>query len=1856
MKRIFKKAIGLGITASMLLTALPSNIVQAYDKTSTVNMIGNAHIDAAWNWRYAETISSVIPDTFKRALDLMDANPDYHFSQSSSQFYQWAKEYYPDLASRIAEKVKNGQWEIVGGQVIEPDLNNTSGESLVRQSLFAQNYFRDNYGVLPNIGWVPDVFGFNYNMPQILKKSGMDYFVTTKLNWQDTDRWPYEYFNWTAPDGSTVTSYKPSNDYSLSGGSINGTTLSNTLNYPSSLGLNASLVLYGSGDHGGGPTQSDLNNIKNIDSNSAYPSVKMSTAEDTFKNLDQQVKSKNTAVPDVNNELYFEYHRGVMTTADPMKKYNRYSEETAEQAEKFSSVASILGSENYPQQKINSAWQKTLLNQFHDVLPGSAIAPVYADAFNDAEIALNELNSAKNTAIYGIANRVNTQGEGQPIMLYNALSWDRTEAVQTDISLTSSDSTITILDADGKEIPNQILSKNGNKAVVAFEASIPALGYSVYRAVEKSSSQFSSTIKVDNENKTFENQFFKVSIDPATGNIASIFDKKNNKEVVDANQQFNRLQFLEDTPREYESWNIDYDDMSAVPKEVNTVSVPVTLVENGPTKATFKVSKVSPSGSSTIDEYITLYNNINRIDMDLKVNWNEKQTMLKVAFPMSVHAENVTYDIAYSTITRPAANTKGMFEVEGYKFADMSKDGFGVSVLSDSKEGWDCPNGVLRLSLLRSPTDNRGGATDTGNKEIKYSFYPHSGDWKTADVEAKAYEYNYPITTLATSNHSGDLAAAASFAKASANDNNVILSVFKKAESRLIDEKNNEDRSNSYIVRLVETEGKDNTNANVTLPANISEIKEVNLIEDAIPGAVSPQASGNSFTTTLNKYEIKTFLVKFDASGIFKDEKPESQQIDLSAYYNLDGMSFDSNRNDGDLNGKGETYSADLMPDKVNSEDIVFNIGPKTDGSKNIVQATGQTIDTANAGGHQYLFILGNSTSGVGLGEVKVNYTDDTSSSRFFSFAGWQDTVGYAQKTYIKDTIGLNLSHTHTPNGNTFDIDNNMYVYKMVLDSSKTIKSITLPDAKAIKIAAMSFVDGNVVISSDQQSPTKVNNLKAAGAKKYYNASIDLSWDAASDNTGVTNYFIYRATKEDFSDAVLLSSTADTKYTDSNFATIKKYYYAVCAQDEAGNIGPMSDIISIYAGANIALFRPAKADGEMNANEAASLINDGNISTKWCYNNGSTNVHWNTIDLGSDKLIDGFKVFHAGAGGETTDWNTRDYRILVSSDNNPDISKWQVAVVRTGNKDSITEDLLTVPVTGRYVRFEATKPTNTNDVAARIYELQVYGDDADFPKAVPDAPSISSIVQNDSSVVLNLNLAKDTDEITVKYGTEPGKYANEIKGVMGNSVTFTGLSLGKTYYFTVIPYNILGEGKPSPESSFKLFLNKGTAVDLTQYFNQDGASTPDNTNEGMFDTVGWAYDGTAIPSIVNYSNIKFPIGPMTGTSNNIVACKGQTITLSTAASAEKVYLLEAGAGKQTNVNIIVNYTDGTSTSPSNLTFSDWCQSPSADEKVAYSMDHRIRNGNGIVGPSTYLFTQSIAVDKTKQISSITLPDKSGAKIFAISLVSLVDPATLSHNADLSSIKIDSTALEGFDKNALEYNVPLPASTSASPKVTVTTDDENANAVVSQADRFPGSALISVTAEDGYTIKNYTVNFKIKLASAELAIDDINLERNDIAKASVTAKLDDNSNANMSKTTVEYFTSNSSVADIDKNTGVITAKNVGTSDVYAKVTLDGITVETNKVTITVDTSTASIEKLMDGYIKSEKLTGPLASQLTNNLTQAEQFVQKEQVVQAVYHMDDFIKHLNNPPMDSHISNDAKEVLNSDAKALIAKWTK
>jgi alpha-mannosidase len=1748
MNRLSKNLVAIVTMVSVIGTVLPTTSVFAYDKSQTVHAIGNSHIDAAWNWRYEETIREV-NTTFTRALDLMDKNPDYKFTQSSSKFYEWADEYYPELAKRIKEKVKSGNWEIVGGQVIEPDLNVPSGESLVRQSLYGQSYFKDNYGQAANIGWVPDVFGFNYNMPQILKKSGMDYFLTTKLNWNDTNKFPYETFNWKAPDGSEVLTYKPTHDYSFSGGSVTKSNVASTMNYPSSKGLSDSILLYGSGDHGGGPNNTDLTNLKNVDAQADTPNVVFDTAMNSF----EKIEGMKDTLPTVDDELYLEKHRGTLTSAAYMKKYNRDSEKKAEETEKFSSIATILGSESYPQRKINKAWDKTNLNQFHDVLPGSSITAVYNDAFNDAEIALNQLNGTLKNAMNGIGNRINTEGEGKALVLYNPLSWDRDDMVESEVILSSEGKDIAVLDEGGKEVPSQIVNKNGAKVTVSYKAKVPAMGYTVYRAVERTATINNTTINVDNTNKIIENQFFKLTLDQATGNISSLYDKVNEKEVFENGKQGNELQVLEDTPKEWDAWDVDGDDMKKDPILINDL-VSIELVENGANKATYRIAK--KWSDSTFVQDITLYSDINRIDVGMNVEWNEHQKLLKVAFPMNIlNPDKATYEIAYSAIDRTTDKASSKFEVSGHKWADISKDGYGVSILNDSKYGWNTFGNVMRLTLLKAAND-RGGVEDRGHQEINYSIYPHAEDWKAANTVREGYEFNYPIISQETDSHTGDLANSLSFGKV--DKDNVVFTVLKKAE-----------KSDDYIIRLYESEGQDSTDVKINLPAGIESAVETNLIEDEIQGAKAPGISENTISTTLSKYEIKTFKVKFNNSSIFKDEKPISKPLDLTDAFNLDGITSDANRKDGNFNGKGETFSSELMPETVTSEDILFNIGSKADGDKNFVQSSGQSISVPKGEKHGFLYLLGAAAGGSRTdGEFKVNYKDGSTDAKDLTFTDWQSTIGNDQKTFVRDNIAINLTHTHIPSGNTYDIDNNLFVYKIALDESKEIENITLPDSNGMKIAAMSFVDGDVLANSDTEAPSKVENLKVTGPKEYYSPYLDLTWNESTDNIGVANYLVYRATKDDLSDLKFIGATDKTNFRDENVDSLAKYTYLIKAVDYEGNSSIASDKVSHYACGNIAKEAKVTADGYTSANEVPEKAVDGDLSTKWCINSGKLEPHWITIDLEKELTIDGLKLFHSGAGGESADWNTSDYTVLAGNDLNNLTQVDQLA----NNAQNTTEHQFKNPVKARYLKINVTKPTSNTNTAVRIYEIKVYGDDVDFVQSVPtDAPTIKDIKQENKSVTVNFDGVSQADKYIFEYGTQAGEYTDRIENIKAKSVVLNGLTIGQTYYFRVIPVNILGEGTPSKESSYTVSEVAVTPVDLTSGFNLDGIASENNWKDGNFDNVGYAYYGEAIPDSITNDNLNFNLGSKKDGDMNVIKAVGQNVQLPLI-NANKIYFLSASTKLSVQyADVVVTYENGT-TEQKRFAVSDWCQNPATSdgEISVLSNEQRISNTSGLAAPANNIFMNSISVDNSQKLKSITLPNNDGIKILAMTLTGLKEEAPKSNNAYLSGVKIGEQELNGFNKEVYEYNVTLPWNEITAPQVSATTEDSKAVVAITQADKVPGITTIKVKAEDG-TEQNYKVNFvnEVSLDKVELSADSENIETEKTTNLKLNSILTDGGQADADKLKIEYTISDSQVISIKE--GVVTALKAGESTVKATVTLNGKVVESNTITIKVTES-------------------------------------------------------------------------------------
>jgi alpha-mannosidase len=824
----------------------------------TIRAIGNSHIDMAWLWPWTETVE-VVRNTFRSVLDLMREYPDFKFTMSSARTYQWMEEKYPDLFSEIQQRVKEGRWEIVGGMWVEPDLNMPAGESLVRQILVGKRYFQEKFGVDTRIGWNPDSFGYSWQLPQIYKKSGMDYFVTQKLLWaHEFTTFPYKLFWWEAPDGSRLLTYFP-HDYA---GGIEAESLTKDLSVwmPSIYGPEfhdtpEMMHLYGVGDHGGGPTRTMLDNADRLMSpNTVFPKLEFSTATDFFADLEKKLPKMK--VPEWKGELYFQYHRGVFTTQAETKRRIRRSEESMLNAEKFSSLALVYG-RAYPHDEFQLAWKDLLFDHFHDIMPGSGIAVNYLDAKRNLENVQRMSAEISHGALSELSAHINTQGDGIPVVVYNSLSWPRTDVVELEAQLPAPAQRVEVVDSTGHIALSQLLKLDPetHRARLLLLASIPPLGYTTYFVHAASSKAPATESKLKASADTLENEFIRVKIDAASGCMTSLFDKRSQTEALapaetDTGGPKNRicgnlLQTFVDKPKQWDAWNIDADfekqhwDLDHADE--------VKLLESGPLRAVIQVK--NHFQNSTFVRDITMYAGVPRVDVKTRADWHEKHILLKVAFPVSAHNDKATFEIPFGSVQRPTTrNTpaeRAQFEVPAERWADISDAKHGFSLLNDCKYGYDAKGNVLRLSLLRSPEWPDPHA-DEGQHDFTYSLYPHGGTWQEAETIRRGYELNYQPVSFTAEKHEGALSAEYSFFQV--QPDNVIITAIKKAED-----------DDSLILRFYEWAGK-TTDVKLHVPPAAQQASDADLMEKA--SASLPLENG-VVTVHTGPFEIKTVRLRF---------------------------------------------------------------------------------------------------------------------------------------------------------------------------------------------------------------------------------------------------------------------------------------------------------------------------------------------------------------------------------------------------------------------------------------------------------------------------------------------------------------------------------------------------------------------------------------------------------------------------------------------------------------------------------------------------------------------------------------------------------------------------------------------------------------------------------------------------------------------------------------------------------------------------------------------------------------------------------------------------------------------------------
>lgn len=828
--------------------------------------IGNSHIDLAWLWPWTEALA-VVRDTFTTVLQLMRDYPGFIYTQSSSQDFAWLEHRYPPLFREIQQRVKEGRWEMVGGMWVEPDLNMPDGESLVRQLLIGKRYIQSRFGVDVRIGWNPDSFGYSWQLAQIYKRSGVDYFVTQKLMWNDTTPPPHQLFWWEAPDGSRVLTYFP---HGYSNGA-NPVEMARILaDYAPETHMPGMMHLYGVGDHGGGPTREMLDSIQRWKQPAAvFPELEYSTAGEFFAAVEKR-RAAGLELPVWKSELYLQYHRGTYTTQSDTKQRVRRTEVRLHNAERFSALAMHFAARPYPREELNDAWRRLLFDQFHDMMAGSGIAVNYREAKENLRIAGMYCDRATAGALADLAARADTRGpEGAAVLIFNPHSWPRRDAVELTVELAAPAASVKVTGADGRELPSQVLERDARGQgfrVLVVAGPLPPLGYEV---VHVAPGEPAPAAGLKSSQWQLENEFLRLRLNPENGNIASLVDKATGRETFAPGAyhgnvlphahgrhawaaplhplpaEGNVLQFFRDKPGEWDAWNIqaDYEKYPLGPVTLESI----TLAEHGPARAAIRV--VRRFQSSRFAQELRIYPGVPRVDVHTVADWREQHVLCKAAFPLAAASAHATYEIPYGTIARPTNPTTpaemAEWEVCAQTWADLSSRSRGFALLNDSKFGYDCHGNVLRLTLLRSPTWPDPHA-DQGRHEFTYALLPHAHGWRRGQVMRQGHQLNAPLLAVAAGRHAGQWPARHSFAAIAPE--NLILQVIKKAED-----------DEALILRLYEFAGRA-ARARIALPLRAAKAVETNLMEHgATPVALS--ADGRHVSLPVGPYQIRTLKV-----------------------------------------------------------------------------------------------------------------------------------------------------------------------------------------------------------------------------------------------------------------------------------------------------------------------------------------------------------------------------------------------------------------------------------------------------------------------------------------------------------------------------------------------------------------------------------------------------------------------------------------------------------------------------------------------------------------------------------------------------------------------------------------------------------------------------------------------------------------------------------------------------------------------------------------------------------------------------------------------------------------------------------
>jgi alpha-mannosidase len=713
------------------------------DKKVTVHMIGNAHIDPVWLWKWQEGYAETLA-TCKSALDRMDETPDFRFTRADAATFRWIEESNPEMFEQIRQRVAEGRWSLVGGWWEQPDCNVPSGESFVRHALYGKRYFREKFGVDVKVGYNVDSFGHSGGLPQILKLSGIDSYLFFRPQ-QHEKQLPGMLFHWQGPDGSSVLACRPADHYctwfedfeEIIKHSLEAITP----------GSSHTVCFYGVGNHGGGPTKANLAHIKAINEREEDFDLVLSTMDDFL------AASRAEAIdyPVVADDL--QHHAiGCYSAHSEIKRLNRKMENLLVTSEKFATTAHVLLGRPYPHSVFSEGWKTLLFNQFHDILAGTCLPEAYDDVRDELGYVSHTASHELNATLQSLAQNIDTQGEGRPFIVFNPHPWPVESPVIYDENWQG------LADQDGNAVQTQPVNAayehTGHRKRNVFLADLPPFGYRLYRIMENQSDKPETDLSISAD--SLENKFWKISINSSTGWITGIWDKTRNFELLSAPI----APVVMDDPSDTWSHGV----VSFREEVGRFCDAEISVAESGPVRVVLRIK--SRFGNSTLTQDLALYSNRELIDCRCLVDWHEKHKVLKLAYPFAVDEAVSTYDTAYAATVRPtdgAENPGQMWVDVSGRLGDQS---YGIALINDSKYGFDVLGSELRMTVLRSPIyafheprqvepGKQYKYMEQGEQEFTWSLLPHSGSWNEAEVVKQAVIVNAPPVVVETYQHDG---------------------------------------------------------------------------------------------------------------------------------------------------------------------------------------------------------------------------------------------------------------------------------------------------------------------------------------------------------------------------------------------------------------------------------------------------------------------------------------------------------------------------------------------------------------------------------------------------------------------------------------------------------------------------------------------------------------------------------------------------------------------------------------------------------------------------------------------------------------------------------------------------------------------------------------------------------------------------------------------------------------------------------------------------------------------------------------------------------------------------------------------